>query len=337
MRMTEATLQTNPEKSVPANAVLSYMTKMTYRRRGFFNLLRMGHCAPAVMQTLLDLGYSKDEWLVRMTTGLPGGIGNTGSECGGITSPLIQLGLDYGLSVKDDKLPTVIYAGHDYFQQFRKCNNSLLCKEILGDRRVPLPCIKVVRHAPELYRQTGCKDNTGAISVEAREAFSLLYSHMSANCFHCSHAVLNHLCDTIPVTRQLLDGTSGFIGGTAFKGLTCSAFTTGLMAIGLKLGEIEDSYLRVIRMLATMIVGGNALADHMNKTNRLMNIGNRMSKWFTKEFGSTLCREITQCDFSSLGDVHRYIRKGSVNTCKIIVEKVAKQAEKIILEKGVGF
>ena len=133
-----------------------------------------------------------------------------------------------------------------------------------------------------------------------------------------------------------MDVTSGFIGGTVFKGLTCSAFTAGLMAIGLKLCEIENSYLRVIRMLATMIVGGNALADHMNKTNRLMNIGHRMSKWFTKEFGSTLCHEITQCDFSSLENVQRYIGKCSVNTCKVIAEKVARQAERIIIEKGAG-
>ena len=308
-----------------------------YRRRGFSNLLKMGHCAPAVMQTLLDLGNNKEEWLVRMTAGLPGGIGSTGFECGGITSPLIQLGLEHGLSAKHDGLPTVIYAGHDYLQRFRKCNNSLLCKDILGDRRVPLPCIKVARHAPELYRQTDCKDNTEAISGETREAFHLLYSHLSANGFHCAHAVLKHLGDTIPVTRELLDGTSGFIGGTAFKGLTCSAFTAGLMAVGLKLGEIENSYLRVIRMLATMIVGGNALADHMNKFNRLLNIGHRMSKWFKKEFGSTLCREITQCDFSSLEDVQRYIEKGSVINCRIIAEKVARQTERIIIEKGVGF
>jgi hypothetical protein len=200
-----------------------------------------------------------------------------------------------------------------------------------------LPCIRVVRHAPELYRQTDCKDNPEAILGETREAFRLLYFHLSANGFHCAHAVLKHLGDTIPLTQGLLNGTSGFIGGTVFKGLTCSAFAAGLMAIGLKLGEIEDSHLRVIRMLATMIVGGNALADHMNKFNRVMNIGNRMSGWFTKEFGNTLCHEVTQCDFSSLVDVHRYIEKGSVNTCKIMAERVAKQAERIIKQKGIGF
>jgi hypothetical protein len=335
--MTETTSQISPEKPETYTTVLSNRTKSMYRRQGLSNLLKMGHCAPAVMQTILDLGNTKEEWLVRMTAGLPGGIGNTGFECGGITAPLIQLGLKHGLSAKHDGLPTVIYAGHDYNQRFRKCNNALLCKEILGHRRVPLPCIKVVRHAPELYMQTDCKDNTGAISGETREAFRLLYSHLSDNGFHCAHAVLNHMGDTIPVTRELLDGTSGFIGGTVFKGLTCSAFTAGVMAVGLKLGEIEDSYLRVIRMLVTMIIGGNALADHMNKFNRSMNIGNRMSKWFTKEFGSTLCREVTQCDFSSLGDVNRYIGKGSVTTCKIIAEKVARQAERIIKQKGVGF
>ena len=337
MRMTGTTSQVSHGKSDPVSQILSNRTKRIFRRRGLSNLLKMGHCAPAVMQTLLDLENRKEEWLVRMTAGLPGGIGNTGFECGGITAPLIQLGLEHGLSAKHDGLPTVIYAGHDYLQRFRKCNNSLLCKEILGDRRVPLPCIKVARHAPELYRQTDCNDNTEAISGETREAFRLLYFHLSANDFHCAHAVLKHVGDTIPVTRELLDGTSGFIGGTVFKGLTCSALTAGLMAVGLKLGEIEDSYLRVIRMLATMIVGGNALADHMNKFNRLLNIGHRMSKWFKKEFGSTLCREVTQCDFSSLGNVHRYIEMDTVTTCKVIAEKVARQAERIIKQKGVGF
>jgi hypothetical protein len=289
------------------------------------------------MKTLQDIGNTNEELLVRMTTGLPGGIGSTGFECGGITSPLIQLGLEYGLSAEPDGLPTVVYAGHDYFQKFRKCNNSLLCKEILGKRRVPLPCIKVVRHAPELFMQTKCKTDTGVISNESRKAFQLLYSHMSSNCFHCAHAVLKHLDNTIPVPRELMDGTSGFIGGTVFNGLTCSAFSTGLMAVGLKLGEIEDSYIRVMKMLATMIAGGNAFADNMNKSNRLMNIGNRMSKWFAKEFGSTLCREVTQCDFSLIGDVQRYIAKDSLNTCRIIAEKVARHAESIIIAKGVGF
>ncbi len=306
MRIIETESQINPGGHEQVSPTLSHSTKMMYRRRGFSNLLKMGHCAPAVMQTILDLENTDEEWLVRMTAGLPGGIGNTGYECGGITATLIQFGLQYGLRAKNNGLPKVIYAEHGYAERFRKCNNSHLCKDILGKRRVPLPCIKVVRHAPELYRQTDSKDNSKVISGETEEAFRLLYSDMSANCFHCAHSVLKQMGDTIPLTQELLDGSSGFIGGTAFNGHTCSAFAAGLMAVGIKLGEIEDSYLKVIRMLSIMVTGGNAFGDHLNKFNKLMNISNRMSKWFKKEFGSTLCREITQCDFSSPRD-DRYI------------------------------
>ena len=149
-KSTERTSHTSHGKSKAVANVLTNRAKRTYRRRGFSNLLKMGHCAPSVMQTLQDLENTKDIGLVRMTAGLPGGIGITGLECGGITSPLINLGLKHGLSANDDGLPTVITAGHDYCARFVKCNNSLLCREILGDRRIPLPCIKVARHAPEL-------------------------------------------------------------------------------------------------------------------------------------------------------------------------------------------
>ena len=85
------------------------------------------------------------------------------------------------------------------------------------------------------------------------------------------------------------------MGGTLFLGGTCSAFTAGVMAVGLKAGEIENSRLRVIRLLAIMTVGGDAFGDHLNKFNPSMNRGYRLSRWFANEFGSTQCRKITGC------------------------------------------
>jgi hypothetical protein len=38
------------------------------------------------MQTLLDASETEAEWLVTLTAGLPGGVGNTGAECGGVTA-----------------------------------------------------------------------------------------------------------------------------------------------------------------------------------------------------------------------------------------------------------
>ena len=50
---------------------LTRVPTQTLRRRSLWNLLRMGHCAPAVMQTLLDASDTEAEWLVKLTAGLP--------------------------------------------------------------------------------------------------------------------------------------------------------------------------------------------------------------------------------------------------------------------------
>ena len=123
--------------------------------------------------------------------------------------------------------------------------------------------------------------------------------------------------------QELFDATSAFMGGTLFLGTTCSAFTAGIMAIGLRTGEIEDSPMRVIRLLAIMIVGGNAFDEKINKFNRSMNRGYKTSRWFPKEFGSTQCQAIIHWDFSDLTGVNNYIEGDCFTRCKQIAEKVA--------------
>jgi alcohol dehydrogenase class IV len=147
--------------------------------------------------------------------------------------------------------------------------------------------------------------------------------------FHCAHAVFHHLGDTLSVNQELLDATSAFMGGTLFKGLTCSAYTAGVMAIGLKIGEIENSYLRVARMLALMASGGKPFTDEVNKFNPALNTAYRLSKWFRKEFGSTQCQSITQCDFSCRASVGKYIDSDGVTRCRRIAKMVAEQVQNI--------
>jgi hypothetical protein len=99
------------------------------------------------------------------------------------------------------------------------------------------------------------------------------------------------------------------------------------MAIGLRTGEIEDSPLRVIRLLAIMTVGGNAFDEKINKFNRSMNHGYKLSRWFTKEFGSTQCQAITHCNFSDPTGVNNYIEGDRITRCKQIAEKVAVKVQ----------
>jgi hypothetical protein len=126
------------------------------------------------------------------------------------------------------------------------------------------------------------------------------------------------------------------MGGTLLKGMTCSAYVAGVMAVGLKIAEIENSRPRVLRMIGTMAMGGDPFGDDMNRFNRIMNIGRRMSKRFVNEFGSTQCYEITQCDFSRMVDVMKYTESGCITRCAGIAERVAGMVGSLLEEVEPG-
>jgi CBS domain containing-hemolysin-like protein len=128
----------------------------------------------------------------------------------------------------------------------------------------------------------------------------------------------------------VLDATSPFIGGTVLTGMTCSALTAGVMALGFALGEVEHSRLRVLRMIGMMAAGGDAFADDVNKFNRAMNLGHELAKWFTGAFGSTQCRSITGCDFLTTEGVNQYIDTDGVARCQVIARQVAAKVERMI-------
>jgi hypothetical protein len=51
------------------------------------NVLSMGHCAPTVARTLLQSESIEDLRLIKLMAAMPGGIGNSGAECGGSRLP----------------------------------------------------------------------------------------------------------------------------------------------------------------------------------------------------------------------------------------------------------
>jgi C_GCAxxG_C_C family probable redox protein len=309
---------------------LTTVSTRTLRRRSMSNLLRMGHCAPTVMQTLLDASDTEAEWLVKLTAGLPGGIGNTGAECGGVTAPLVLIGLRHARDAVHDGLPPVIDKGHDLLQRFAGCHGTTLCREIRGTDRLPLRCVGAVRHAPELCAQTLSSDCALVIPAASRDAYRRLYAHFVEKKFHCAHAVMQQVRNASPVSQDVLDATSPFIGGTVLTGMTCSAFTAGVMALGLALGEVERSRLRVLRMIGMMAAGGDAFADDVNKFNRTMNLGHELANWFAGAFGSTQCRSITGCDFSGTEGVNQYIDTDGVARCQVIAHQVSAEVERMI-------
>ena len=298
-------------------------TARRFRNRGLANLLRMGHCAPSIMQAMLDVFEIDAQSLVRLMAGMPGGIGNTGGECGGVTAPLVVLGLRHGEEPLVRGLPVVVYKGHHHLRRFAECQGTTVCRGILGDARLPLRCVGVIMQAPILCAESCSADCTSAISAPQQEAFRRLYDYWRENEFHCAHAVFHRLQGEVPVSEGLLNGSSAFMGGTAFTGMTCSALAAGVMALGLRFGRIETSHLRVLHMVGLMAVRGDAFADDVNAFNGAMNLGNRLSQWFTAEFGSNQCAAITQCDFATAEGVQRYVEDGGAARCSAIAERVA--------------
>jgi hypothetical protein len=195
---------------------------------------------------------------------------------------------------------------------------------------VPLRCIGVVREAPAMCAECIGTPVAGVVGPGARAAYRGLYEHWKERGFHCADAVLGESETSPAPDRELSDAVTAFMGGTAFAGMTCSALTAGVMALGLALGEIENSHGRVARMIATMAVGGDAFTDELNAFNRVMNLGHELSGWFEAEFGSTQCRELTGCDFSSTVDVDEYIDRDGTADCAGLARRVAEHVSAVV-------
>ena len=300
------------------------------RRRSVGNLLRMGHCAPTVMKTVVDASATEETWPVRLMAGLPGGIGNTGGECGGLTAPLVVIGLRHRRDETTGGLPVAIDEGLDLVRRFEVAHGTTQCRAILGDARVPLRCVGVVRQAPSMCAQCLASAGREGLPPPTREAYRTLYAHWQARGFHCADAVFGELGQAVAAPPELRDARTAFLGGTLFAGMTCSALTAGVMALGLALGQIEDSRRRVLRMITTRALGGDAAADELNAFNPVMNLGHELAAWFEGEFGSRLCRDLTGCDFAKAEDVRDYIATDGTARCRELALSVAARVGGIV-------
>lgn len=302
------------------------------RHPSLVNFSRMGHCAPTVMKTLLDAAHVDAEWLIKLTAGLPGGIGNTGGECGGVTAPLVLLGLR-AAEPEHRRLPTVVRQGQALMRHFTEQQGTIRCREIRGDARVPLRCVRVVQQAPEVYASALEEESIDLLPTEQEQAQGVLCAHWLTRDFHCAHAVFRGMSDARFASDALRAASSAFVGGTAMSGGTCSALTAGVMSLGLALGTIEDSRPRVLRMIVTMALDGDAFANSLNAFNEVMNLGHDLATWFRSEFGSTCCRELTGCNLGCKADVERYMERDGTRQCCAMAEAVARRAESMIRER----
>lgn len=299
------------------------------------DVLKIGHCAPSVMRTLLRIRGVEDGHVMMQVSGMGGGIGLSEAECGGVTSSISTLGLMFGDKTDDNGMPMVIAVGQSYLDRFAATNGSVLCEKITPDKSTFRPCIKAMCSAPRLLMTLVDKQSSAFVPASDGEAVAAnqeLLKHFSDCNFHCAHTVLKELVDVIDVDDELLRSSYGFIGGTVLKGMTCGALVAGVHAIGLKFGGTEESYLRVLKLMGLFKFSpDNAMKEDVNKANRAMNTSYNLTLRFEEEFSSTMC-DIVQADFSSKADLDKYLSENTMDKCVQITKFVAECVREIIYE-----
>ena len=71
--------------------LIGYSAFNTEKLRAICNVRRMGHCAPSIMQTLLDINNIKNTNLVLYAGAMAGGIAGPDMECGSLTAGVLVL------------------------------------------------------------------------------------------------------------------------------------------------------------------------------------------------------------------------------------------------------
>ncbi len=138
----------------------------------------------------------------------------------------------------------------------------------------------------------------------------------AVNCFeqgfNCCQAMLSTYGPRFGLDRELaIKLANGFGGGIGHQGETCGAVTGAIMVIGLKHGA--------------------TLADDKDSSDKTYELVERFLEAFKTRHGSTLCRELLDCDISTPQGLQAAREKGLFEErCPNFVRASAEILEEIL-------
>jgi len=305
--------------------IVGYGLFNTKKIRTINNVLRMGHCAPTVMQTLLGINGIQNHDMVKYAAGLAGGIAGSEMECGVLTAPLIYMGCrNSNLTGINEKLNILIRA-QSYIKEFNSFYGTTICNDIQQSES----CKHVIINFYKPYSRA--IKNPVPLSDEAKGAYTLLLETFDEKNFHCAHNVLGNLGNNFNVTQELYDSSWLFIGGIALLNRTCGALAAGAMALSSATAEIENSYSRVARLHRLLKNNDNtAMDEEMNNFNRSINLCDELGSWFRNTYGSTTCHQLCGLNFSDINDVKSFISGPCMGYCRNVASEVARKVSDMI-------
>jgi len=134
-----------------------------------------------------------------------------------------------------------------------------------------------------------------------------------ASGYNCSESVLIALTKELskPINRIIPSIATGFGGGIARTGSTCGTLTGAIMTIGL-------------------IVDRNK-PDEQEKRDKVYEMASKMIIDFEKEFGTSLCKNLTNCDLRTHEGYEKFkSQKIRENVCPKFIRWATNYATRLI-------
>jgi len=135
----------------------------------------------------------------------------------------------------------------------------------------------------------------------------------AAEGFLCSESVLLAVSNWLEIRSELIPRiATGFGAGIGGRGSVCGAISGGIMALGLKFGR----------------------NDTKKKETKPYWFASELLRRFEKEFGCTMCRELTQCDLTTEAGRKKYTYEKLWETkCRQYIGSVTAIVFDLISEK----
>lgn len=131
--------------------------------------------------------------------------------------------------------------------------------------------------------------------------------------FDCSQVVADYFAEEMGLSAENARKVSACFGGGCARGGTCGAVVGAMMVLGMKYGQYD--------------------ADHMEQKETMARKQGEFFAAFSKEYGSSLCRDLLGHDISLPGEFDKVLEEGTMMTlCPRIVRDTIRITETILKE-----
>lgn len=131
--------------------------------------------------------------------------------------------------------------------------------------------------------------------------------------FDCSQVVAEYFAEDMGLTVEEARKVAACYGGGCGMGGTCGAVAGAMMVLGMEYGQYD--------------------ADHMEQKDIMAQKRAAFFEAFSKEYGSSLCRDLLGHDVSQPGEFDKVMEEGTMFTlCPRIVSDSIRMTETILQE-----